>query len=53
LGLSMGNRKDELSVTEEMSGRLLRLPMYAGMEENEISIIISTLARSILKIESK
>jgi dTDP-4-amino-4,6-dideoxygalactose transaminase len=53
LGLSMGNRKDELPVTEEMSGRLLRLPMYAGMEENEISIIISTLARSILKIESK
>jgi dTDP-4-amino-4,6-dideoxygalactose transaminase len=47
VGLEMGYRKEDLPVTEEMSGRLLRLPMYAGIKEKEISSIISALIESI------
>jgi dTDP-4-amino-4,6-dideoxygalactose transaminase len=43
LGLSLGNRKEDLPVTEEMSGRLLRLPMYAGMSNAERDYIISSV----------
>ena len=50
VGLGLGNRKEDLPVTEEMSGRLLRLPMYAGMRENELSPIINTLIWSVRNI---
>ncbi|MFA4824285.1 MAG: dTDP-4-amino-4,6-dideoxygalactose transaminase [Methanoregula sp.] len=50
VGLGLGNRKEDLSVTEEMSGRLLRLPMYAGMREYEISPIITALIECIVNI---
>lgn len=52
VGLGLGNRKEDLQVTEEMSGRLLRLPMYAAMRENEISPIITTLIWSIRNIRN-
>lgn len=42
-GLAMGNRKGDLPVTEETSERLLRLPMYAGMKDKEIFLIITAL----------
>jgi len=43
VGLGMGNRKEDLPVTEEMSGRLLRLPMYAGMSESELEFVKENL----------
>jgi len=35
VGRGLGYRKGDLPVTEEMSGRLLRLPMYAGTTKDE------------------
>jgi dTDP-4-amino-4,6-dideoxygalactose transaminase len=45
VGLGLGYRKEDLPVTEVMSGRLLRLPMYAGMSNAEKEYIISMLKR--------
>jgi dTDP-4-amino-4,6-dideoxygalactose transaminase len=39
VGLGLGCRKEDLPVTEEMSGRLLRLPMYAGITKDEWEFI--------------
>jgi len=35
VGCGLGYRYGDLPVTEDISGRLLRLPMYAGLNENE------------------
>ena len=45
VGLRLGYRKEDLPVTEEMSGRLMRLPMYAGMSNVENDYMISMLKR--------
>lgn len=50
LGLTLGNRKEDLPVTEEMSSRLLRLPMYGGMKEMETYHIISIITDMIERI---
>jgi dTDP-4-amino-4,6-dideoxygalactose transaminase len=51
LGLDLGYQKEDLPVTEEMSGRLLRLPMYAGITNDELEfinkIMISTFSGSL------
>jgi dTDP-4-amino-4,6-dideoxygalactose transaminase len=47
VGLGLGYRKEDLPVTEEMSGRLLRLPMYAGMRDGENRYIVNNLIRII------
>jgi len=51
VGLGLGYRKEDLPVTEEISGRLLRLPIFAGMKENETSITITALIESIKNIK--
>jgi dTDP-4-amino-4,6-dideoxygalactose transaminase len=43
MGLGLGYKKEDLPVTEEMSGRLLRLPMYAGLIKSNIDYIINCL----------
>jgi len=50
VGLGLGYQKKDLPVTEDISGRLLRLPMYAGIKETDISHIITELAGIILNI---
>jgi dTDP-4-amino-4,6-dideoxygalactose transaminase len=50
VGLALGYRKKDLSVTEEISGRLLRLPMYAGMTEGQLKIVQSELIKLLEKI---
>jgi dTDP-4-amino-4,6-dideoxygalactose transaminase len=50
VGLGLGYRKKDLSVTEEMSGRLLRLPIYAGMTESQLKIVQSELVKLLEKI---
>jgi dTDP-4-amino-4,6-dideoxygalactose transaminase len=49
VGLWLGYRKEDLPVTEEMSGRLLRLPMYAGMREGELEFVVKTLLQYLNK----
>lgn len=43
MGAKMGYKKFRLPVTESVSERLLRLPMYAGMTDAELSYTISAL----------
>ena len=45
VGLGLGYRKEDLPVTEMMSGRLMRLPMYAGMSNAEKDYLNSRLKR--------
>ena len=48
-GLELGNSKEDLPVTEEMSGRLLRLPLYAAMTETEKSFSLKEFKNLISK----
>jgi dTDP-4-amino-4,6-dideoxygalactose transaminase len=43
VGLSLGYAAGMLPVTESLSERLLRLPMYAGLEESEIAAVIDAV----------
>lgn len=38
-----------LSITENLSGRLLRLSMYADLEEKELEYIVGEICRILLK----
>lgn len=43
MGISFGNREGDLPVTEELSARLLRLPLYAGMDDLNLKYIITSV----------
>lgn len=43
-GLEMGYRAEDLPLTEEYSARLLRLPLYADMDENDIRTVVNGVA---------
>jgi dTDP-4-amino-4,6-dideoxygalactose transaminase len=43
MGLSLGNRVDDLVRTEELAGRLLRLPMYASMTTEETAVVCQAI----------
>lgn len=43
MGIKLGWQKDDLPVTEELSGRLLRLPLFAGMKLEEMSYVVECL----------
>lgn len=52
MGNSLGYTPDDLPITEDLSRRLLRLPMSTGMSDNEVDYVISNLT-SILDGLSK
>ena len=43
MGMKLGYREGDLPITESVSERLLRLPMYAGMTDEELEYTISVL----------
>ena len=43
MGLKLGYKVDDLPITENLSGRLLRLPMYADLKVAELDYIIKEL----------
>lgn len=49
VGLRLGYRKEDLPITEEISERLLRLPIYAGMTNAEKYYAIRTIKEQIMK----
>lgn len=49
MGMKMGYREGDFPITESVSERLLRLPMYAGMTEEELEYTISVLKTVIEK----
>ena len=58
MGYRLGYRRGDLPVTESVSDRLLRLPLYAGITEEEqkyviasVSSVIESVARSMMVIK--
>ena len=49
MGMKLGYGEGDLPITESVSERLLRLPMYAGMTEEELEYTISVLKTVIEK----
>lgn len=47
MGIRLGYKTGQLPITESMSARLLRLPMYAGMTDEELDYILKTLIEII------
>jgi len=45
MGIKMGYRVGDLPITENLSGRLLRLPMYADLGEEELEYIVEEVCR--------
>lgn len=43
MGIKLGYKKGDLPVTEEYAGRLLRLPLYADMTEDETEYVCKTI----------
>lgn len=43
-GLKLNNGKHDLIVTKNLSGRLLRLPVFAGMKDDELKYITGVLS---------
>lgn len=50
MGQRYGYRKGDLPVTEDLSGRLLRLPMYAGMREEELQFAVGKVRDFVKKL---
>jgi len=45
MGIKMGYKVGDLPMTENLSGRLLRLPMYADLGEKELEYIVGEIYR--------
>ncbi len=45
MGIKMGYKVGDLPITENLSGRLLRLPMYTGLGEKELEYIVGKIYR--------
>lgn len=47
MGYRLGYRPGDLPVTESVSGRLLRLPLYAGITSDELKYVVSCVASAV------
>jgi len=45
MGLAMGYRNGMLPVTEAVSERLVRLPIYYEMQENEVALVVDEITK--------
>lgn len=50
MGQKFGYKEGDLKITESVSNRLLRLPMYAGMIDEELEYVCNTLNSILVKI---
>jgi dTDP-4-amino-4,6-dideoxygalactose transaminase len=48
VGVRFGHREGMLPITESVSDRLLRLPFYAGMSEDDIATVVDELSGFLL-----
>ena len=49
-GLHYGRAHGDLAVTTKQSGRLIRMPIWVGLEEAEQNYILQTLGKILLKV---
>ncbi len=47
VGIEMGYKKGDLPKTEEYASRLLRLPLYADMKQEDIEFVCNTIKKNI------
>jgi len=52
-GKQLGNKPEDCPVTESLSYRLIRLPMFAGITKEEISYVLENLKEAMLKSKEK
>lgn len=50
-GRSLGYKKNDLPLTENVSKRLLRLPIYAGLKKKEYEYVISNLTKFLTYLD--
>ncbi len=50
LGLELGNRKEDLPITEDISGRLLRLPLFPLIDKIQLEYIFSNFKECLKRI---
>jgi len=50
MGLAMGYQPGDLPVTEDIAGRLLRLPVYASLSEQAAHYVIDAVHASLLAV---
>ncbi len=48
MGTTFGYKKGDLPITEEYSERLLRLPMYADLNESEVQYVIDSVKECLI-----
>ena len=48
VGQKLGYRKGDLPVTEEYASRLLRLPLYADMSEDDLKYVCDTIKKILV-----
>lgn len=49
-GIGLGYRNGDLPITEKMSRRLLRLPMYAGMKPDDLEYCLNRIPTVLTKV---
>lgn len=49
-GQKLGYKDGDLPITENLSGRLLRLPVYSGMTEAELNRVIKVVTTTLLSL---
>lgn len=52
MGLSLGYSQGQLPVTEEYSGRILRLPLYPDMTEQDLAYICDSVVEIMNEVQS-
>lgn len=51
-GVRLGYKAEDLPVTEDLAGKLLRLPIYSGMRVREYEKVVKSLKKGIIEWDS-
>jgi len=53
IGISLGYKPEDLPITEDLSYRLIRLPIFAEMKKKEVDYVIRNLERALYQYEAE
>lgn len=48
MGMKLGYKEGDLPITEDLSRRLLRLPLYVGLTEEELEYIVDSIYKALI-----
>ena len=49
-GIRYGRAAGPLPVTDRTADRLLRLPLWAGMNDGEVDLVVETVSRALVEV---